>query len=341
MRLNTATILKMPEIYSALKDDNLDFNNITLYFLERTKKNDVISHKVWRTELNSRHNQIEKELWNIAKIDVKSKTDESYNYHEYAPMAIWDKNVIEVMFAGEIPYYEDIYDKIYGDPDVLDGTKIKNIKTIWGYVVTIDIFDNERDVFKNLIFIKKHSPLKLLGKGKLNMVMHKDSGKFDKIEDNIFALDNKYDGMIYRGREQPSEDISEIMYIFNKNNIEAFFDFSEGYKKEIDNKKDRLVEHKLIDEKNLDILVDFSTKSKDLTKKLATVLKNKSYEIWTPERIGDLKSKYHVEGIEFDENDNLVINAKNYATVIKVLDDDYLKSEYSGNKYETHSKIKK
>ncbi|AVB76110.1 Kiwa anti-phage protein KwaB-like domain-containing protein [Methanococcus maripaludis] len=339
MEINVATILKMPDIYKMLKDENLNLGNITLNFVERTKKKELITHKIWRTEFNSNH-AIEQELLKIAQLEVGIRCGDEYFYPKYSPMAKYDKKVIEVMSAEDIPHFEDIYDKTYGDPEFLNSNALKNIKKIWGYIVTIDIFDNKKEISKNLIFIKKHSPLKLLGKGTLNMVFNRNNGKFDKIEDSIFALEDKFDGMIYKGKEMASEDISEIMYVFNKNGIELFFDFHEGYKKEIDDKKDKLVEQKIIDKDNLEVLVSLSKRNKDLTKKFATVLNTKSYKTWDHNSISDTKSEFKLDEIEFDENDNLIINSKNYATVIKILDDDYLESKHSGNKYETHSKVR-
>lgn len=56
--------------------------------------------------------------------------------------------------------------------------------------------------------------------------------------------------------------------------------------------------------------------------------------------IKDVVDNYALD-LEFDDNGKVVVNKDNIWTILRILDDDYVRSEITDTKYEARSKVKK
>jgi hypothetical protein len=75
-------------------------------------------------------------------------------------------------------------------------------------------------------------------------------------------------------------------------------------------------------------------------KKLNKILKGDVLPSLNLREINRLNTQYNL-GLNFTDDRKVIVNPENIWTILKVLDDDYLKSPVTNNKYEAQSKVRK
>lgn len=136
-----------------------------------------------------------------------------------------------------------------------------------------------------------------------------------------------------------SEDSSESVLIFNRRNFEFLFSFTEYYENEVTNSEAKIESREIVS--NLSTLIDFCKKNSNMARKMVRIIQGGFYEDMTSDNIQTTVTDYNLDGITFDSDGKIIVNDDNTWTVLKILDDDYLESGNTSNKYESHSKVKK
>ncbi len=336
-------LIKLDEVYSWL--NSVDLSKVKLFFAEYNKKENP--YLVYKTKLGDESNhQIQEQLVEIAK-DVLirnvvryTERGELVKYYLYTPTTKIDRLHVEYIPLEDIPNFETIYAEL--NRVDLQFFSLANAKKIIGYIVKIPV-SIEGTFEGELLFIKKYTVKGLLKRGRLNMIIHGNEGRFSLFTENIVAIDKRFDVVllngnhIYNGKERGYK----VGYIFNKSQFESFFRFIETYTQEIDTKKKDLLKTEIIDSDNLDQLVQYCEGDLRKIRKLAKALKDEHYKKLDYQKMIDIKEKYKLEDLTFTEDGKIVVTSQNIWTVLKLLSDDYLTSEITSNKYESHSKIKR
>jgi len=127
--------------------------------------------------------------------------------------------------------------------------------------------------------------------------------------------------------------------LFTLTNEERYvFSFVDFYEKEADNKKDEIIAKGFLD--NVNGFIDQCKGDGRAIKKLARILKNGGLERLSKEKINIVVRDYSL-ALEFDAGGKIIVSKENTWTVLRILDDDYVRSDVTETKYEARSKIKK
>ena len=299
-------------------------NNVNLYFLEKRKnyRTNEIVYKILRSVISQ---EIGQELLNVAISLINKYLDDEVRYEDYQPEVYYDIPTVEKIDPSEIPYFNILLSEL-GRID-LQLIDISQAKKVAGYIVSIDV----PDINSRIIFIRKYSIKKLLDTSKINMIFHRNEGRFNRIREEVIAIDKRFDAVFL------IEEEANQGFIFNKTNFETLFSLYEAYSQIISSKLKILTEKDVID--NLDNFVEICKTDLRKLRKLYRVLSdNNIAEQIKLERIHNVVQDYDLNDVEFSEEGKLVVNKNNIWTVLKLLNDDYTRSDLTGRKYEVHSK---
>ncbi len=178
-----------------------------------------------------------------------------------------------------------------------------------------------------LLLFRVYSPSRELSRSKLFLAIFSE-GQYDRIKDSGFLFDENIDCLYYGG----------LLFILNKNNFQRIFNFFEMVKKSAIAALD-LVE-KNIPIENFD---EFKIACQSHLQKLAK-LKNISERPYLKSLTVDILKKVIVEfdlpikTVRVDEIEKIVFDASDKWAILKLLDEDYLNSSLTGNKYEATGK---
>ena len=110
------------------------------------------------------------------------------------------------------------------------------------------------------------------------------------------------------------------------------------YEKEVDCRKKEIDDKGLLND--IDVFIDFCKNDSRMIKKFARILKNGEFSKMSKNDIKDVVDEYKLD-LEFDDSGKVVVNKDNIWTILRILDDDYVRSEITDTKYEARSKVKK
>lgn len=305
----------MEDIYSKL--NSALSNEVRLYFIIRNKRSNQIEYKIFKTEITE---DIGNTFIDIGKKNVINRLESGdLNYVEYNPTVFLETNNVETINGQNISFLEDILRKINSaDLEIFDMSQYKNI---WAYLVNIKANNIE------IIFFRKFTQSKILEKkGFINLFYQ--NGLFNKLTSPSLTIDEFIDSIYY----------NQKMFILNKTNFENIFSFMDKFIEEIDSKIDTLRERFLIN--NIDNLWDLCKSDPKKIKKFNKILKNHTFDSLNATIISQINSQYGLN-LNITSDGKIDVNNKNIWYVLKLLDDDYLKSPATSINYETHSKIRR
>jgi DNA gyrase/topoisomerase IV subunit A len=153
------------------------------------------------------------------------------------------------------------------------------------------------------------------------------NGVFNKLTDSILTIDKDIDCIYYDGK----------MFILDKIQFEKIFSFMDKFILEIDANICHLEEKSLVDD--IAALQKLCKSDPRKLKKLNKVLKSDILNSLNTKRISEINRQYNLD-LNFTEDGKIIVSHKNIWTVLRVLDDEYLESPMTDNKYEVHSKVR-
>lgn len=239
---------------------------------------------------------------------------------EYDPIAKIDGTIdsIEVKEVSKLEAIKNSFNDISHIPEIRSFEEIENSRA---YAIILTNIDNE----KNYIFFKKvFSGLYL--KCKLKGIF--SEGKLIKLKEDIVSIDDKFDCVMHE----------EFMTIFTQLYFEQIFDYQDEYTKKCDININKIKELNVIE--NIESIEKDSEKV-TIKKKLAKI---KDEDIsWFRDKINnsfmDIQNIINKVGLDM-KIENGKITSNDTSELIHLIQDDYLKSDLSGDNYVTDKKTK-
>lgn len=239
---------------------------------------------------------------------------------EYDPIAKLD-GVIDSIDVKEVPKLQKIKENFNDISNIAEIEKFEEIENSRAYAIVLTDINTE----KNYIFFKKvFSSLYL--KSKLKGIF--SEGKLKKIKENIISIDDKFDCVMYE----------DYMAIFTQLYFEQIFDYKDEYTKKCKENINKIKRLNIIE--NIENIENDSEKI-TIKKKLAKI---KDEDInWFRDKINnsprDIENIINKVGLDMKiENGKIISN--DTSELIHLIQDDYLKSDLSGDNYVTDKKIK-
>lgn len=327
----------MEDIISFLRES--EENSANLFFLEKNKdrRTNEISYNVLNVKIEA---DLGNELSDAALSQIETKMSKEPEFREYGVLTGSDSSYIEKLEKNNVPFLNEILNQLNSD---LEDFNFDETKEIHGYIVRIE---NEG---KTLYLFRKHDPKRVLKRGIISKIIHQ--GRYGKSEDNLLLIDPNFDAFLYlesilnnspdesQDDSEESEQSLETVFIFNRRNFEFLFSFTDYYETEVTNSESKIENKNIIG--NTSTLIEFCKKNSNMARKMVRIMKGRFYENMTTDSIQTVVNDYNLEDITFDGDGKIVVNSNNTWTVLKILDDDYLESKNTSNKYESHSKVKK
>lgn len=302
----------LKEIKRKLDDASPDYTG--LFFITRKKRREEIEYSVLRTEITA---DIGEALITIVKQQL-SKLLETVDleYIEYNPAINLDKNHVETIKREEVHYLDEILqDMNSADLNIFD---MKQSKNLWAYAIKIGN--------SGITLFRKYTEKRILDiKGWIPLFVQ--NGVFNKLTDSILTIDKDIDCIYYDGK----------MFILDKIQFEKIFSFMDKFILEIDANICHLEEKSLVDD--ITALQKLCKSDPRKIKKLNKVLKSDILNSLNTKRISEINRQYNLD-LNFTEDGKIIVSHKNIWTVLRVLDDEYLESSMTDNKYEVHSKVR-
>ncbi len=302
----------LKEIKRKLDDASPDYTG--LFFITRKKRREEIEYSVLRTKITA---DIGEALITIVKQQL-SKLLETVDleYIEYNPAINLDKNHVETIKREEVHYLDEILqDMNSADLNIFDMNQSKNL---WAYAIKIGN--------SGITLFRKYTEKRILDiKGWIPLFVQ--NGVFNKLTDSILTMDKYIDCIYYDGK----------MFILDKIQFEKIFSFMDKFILEIDANICHLEEKSLVDD--ITALQKLCKSDPRKIKKLNKVLKSDILNSLNTKRISEINRQYNLD-LNFTEDGKIIVSHKNIWTVLRVLDDEYLESPMTDNKYEVHSKVR-
>jgi len=305
--------------------EEADSNSANLFFIERLR-NDTkeITYNLVKTDIDP---SIGRSLVEVASEQISSALKCESECVEYGISPYYDKEVTEFLRYAEVPYLSELIKETA-------SIKLKKFnrdatKNIFGYILKVRNNDDD----KTLYLFRKYSPKKLLEINKITISI-KGDGKFTSFDDSIVALDKTYDAAFISNDEEDLSDLNIV--IFCRFYFELLFSFIEYYEKEIDNNKEIIEKKGIL--KNPHEMISLCKKDSRIIKKFARIIKNGALDSMEIEKIIDVVTQFNLK-INLEDN-KLIVDKENIWIILRILNDDYLKSQITDSMYETHAKTK-
>lgn len=295
---------------------------INLYLITREKENSDLTYKIFDTAINY---DIKNDFLQIfvSVLEEISNIDD-IDFIKYNPCYYSDKNEIEYIESANVPNFSKITRSII-ESNLSHIVRIDDelLRYLWAYCIRIESVDN------NIFYFRKYNKSKVITKKGLFGLFYKD-GYFNKIIQDLFLFDNKIDAFYYNNN----------IFILNKTYFEQIFNYMDEYKNNAITFLEEIKNLNIIDIN--DDFINWCLADPKKIKKLIDISNNEYYRDLTFEDIRNAKQEFEL-AFSLDEI-NEKINFKNKRDiweVLKVLNDDYLNSKFTNNKYEVKSKSKK
>lgn len=302
--------------------DSSGVESIQLYFVIRRKnaRSSEISYSILKAII-SQH--IGEELKEIGKTQLEDLRERCVQYINYGALLTSDQDFIEIITVAEVPHLLQLINDS-GESD-LELINYEQFEKVWGYMLKIEKHN------KCLILLKKSNASRLLKKD-TKAYFFRD-GQFDSLESHIITLERDFDAALLIETELDGEQ--EVL-ILNRTLFEAFFSFNEIYEKEVMDRIEIIEGKSLFD--NTSSLIEICKKDARKIRKLAKAVKSQYFESINLANIGTSTTNYHLE-IVFAGDGKIRVVDSNIWAILRLLDDDCVSSEVTGNKYLAHSKM--
>ncbi len=250
--------------------------------------------------------------------------------HETLPYGIIshsDRVVIETIDYQCVPFLVGILGEIARPTH--DNIGDEDYSHVWGYIVRIE--NNNNTVF----LFRKYTPKKLLEKGKLSCIINR-SGQFAKLNGQAIALDSFYDAALFL--EAPTSELPEEsanLLIFSRGYFESLFSFIEEYQRQVEANQEYLRGKEILE--NVAQIVDTCSTDARAVRKLARILVTRPFESLNTTKIQETIHEYGLP-VTLNEAGKIQVTVENIWIILRILDDDFVESKATGNKYESRSK---
>ncbi|WP_203363658.1 Kiwa anti-phage protein KwaB-like domain-containing protein [Bacillus sp. REN10] len=311
-----AAIIDVDNLLELLNDPDID--PITnLYMITRKKDENAFIYNVLTAEtLNEVADELN-EIFRNNLTKIKSQNKE-FRYYDIDDSS---NEYVQYINQGDVATASKIMVPIKNNNAEVFTSNTETFNNLWAYAVKIEFEDNK------LVWFRKYSKGKVLKKGFKDAVLFKD-GKFSKVEHDVFQIDGSVDCFAW----------NEEIYISQHHNFEKIFSYEDQYEAKVDEALETFKEtFTYIDHQSLQTYIETDSMQK---RKLAAIIKNGVFEKYGFDEVATTIEKYEL-GIEIDEQEQKInLSQKDSRRFLKILNDDYLRSEVTKIRYESIAKRK-
>ena len=310
---------RVEDIISHLMDSN--GGSTRLYFLIRNKnpRTSDINYSILKSTISP---DIGEELINNGKSQFSSLVEKGTEYIDYGILLGSDRDYVEKIRLSEVPYLKDIIiESASSENDVISDDLFKKV---WGYIIRVEKEN------ASLFLLKKSNASKLLKKDKVAMLFRQ--GQFAKLNDQVVTLEEDYDAALMIREALADQEV----LIFNRYPFESLFSFVEFYQNEVDTKTKFIKQKALFDD--TDNLIEICKRDGKKIRKLAKIIKGQIFQSINSTNVVQSIAAYNLN-VALDSTGKIKVNDSNIWDILRIMDDDCVKSDISGNKYLAHGKM--
>ncbi|MDI6719552.1 MAG: DUF4868 domain-containing protein [Methanomicrobiales archaeon] len=302
--------------------------NVNLYFAKKNKNQTTkeVTYEFFKARI---HPDIGEELRRNALSQMIRLHEKNPQYMEYGILPYSDSPIIEKIKNDDVPNLPSFLSST-ANPRLSVITK-DDFNKVFGYIVKIETGNI------TVFFFRKYSPKKLMEKGKLAVIFR--DGQFSTLNENILALDSVYDAaLLMRPPTPQTQTILPEVLVFHKSQFESLFSFIDFYLVEVQNKEEYLSAKEFFDDCGK--IFECCTTDARKIRKLARVLKNSQIDQMDRDKIRRVVDEFNLT-LGFTDDGKLRVDEQSIWTILRILDDDYVKSDITNSKYESRSKVRK
>ena len=289
-------------------------NQLEIYLVEKEEEEGKINYITIKPEINKK---ISKKILSKYIKNLNYILEKDYSRIEYDIDISLSKEK-KIMTLKKIFNLNNILKSIENFSSYKSEINFKNLKL---FVIKI-AFD--KDV---IYFFEEFKKTMKLDKNFLTKITTGDSLKFDEVREEQLSL--KF--------SMPCFYFGQEMSILAKFPFEKIFDYIYDYQRTKKDNQDKI--------NNLNILSDSSKffeeiKEDDINKlrKFASIINKGYYSKFTIDKIKTLCKENDLGSKIIIKNNKIDVEKSRISTILKILNDDYLESKFTGNKYATNSK---
>lgn len=268
-------------------------------------------------------NRLENALSNIVRNTIKNKffvETEDYQYEVVSANTAEASNIRQIYHISktEIPKASIIFDDVIND-NAEDFPRNLELERVWSYIFKVASSNGIIYLFK------RNYPVNVLKKDvTYGLIFSNNMLKlFDK---DLLRLSKKFDVIL----------VDNELIILNRTEFEKSFDYVEAMQVSATNKVNVIQNSNLVADINK---IRELSQNKNTLKKLLNINPNSKILQKQPAQIVRLAKKYKVEFKITDDKSQLDINTKKSAIAfVDLLNDDFLKSEFSDGLYKIRGK---
>lgn len=268
-------------------------------------------------------NKLSDVLGTIVRYQINNKffnDNEDYEY-EVVSANTAEANTIRQVFhisQKDIPKASLIFDAVVKNT-AEDFPNNKELENVWAYIFKAEAGNT------TLYLFKRNYPINVLKKEK-SYALFFSNNKLSLLDKDLLRLSKHFDVML----------VNKELIILNRSEFEKAFDYVGAMQATATANIAIIKKSKLIE--NLDAISNLS-QSKSTLRKLLNINPGSKVLSKTPKQIVSLAKKYKVEFTLTEDESKLSITTKKDATAfVLLLNDDYLKSEFSGSLYKIKGK---
>ena len=233
-----------------------------------------------------------------------------------------DKNHIQKIGLDDIPEFEKMTD--ISEEREFENGKIENLDP------EFQCFRIKSSEGIEIVAIKNFTNRQIIGNKKFNIIFSDDI--YNKFEKNLIQLPNKFDVIIWDNN----------VIILGPNNFERIFNFIKQFREAAKDVREYISDSD-IDIEDQEKVFDKIEGNKKVVRKMHEVSQNEYYKEMTMEDMIDRINNYNLEGVRIneDEEGNKKLRVTDFRKVwdfVKLLNDDFLISNVTENKYGVNSK---
>lgn len=299
----------------------------TLFFIstKSSKKEDKVNFIPKKANINV---SIGDDLRKYALSQLGLFKEKNLPIYEYGTVLSSDQTFLETISCTQVPHLSKLI-KDMDSPNRDDYSQRELLENMFGYIVRIEITDNSVYLFK------KYSRNKVLEKGLLRLLF--EDASYKKLDPDVITLSDSYDAMLLVEKKDGKK--SGEMLVISRSYFESFFQYDVVYQNNIQNNRQKLSDLNILNDCNE--LTTICSNNRNALRKLSRIIVSEDFNALTKDSICNTIKQYNLD-IDIDQTSKkILVTDKNYWTVLRLLDDDYVKSDQTGFQYESHSKQKR
>lgn len=301
--------------------EGVDSTRVSLFLLKRYKnyKKRTITYTLYQTTI---FDDLRQEFIKTANSQM-SKLKEKAETRDYIGIVASDQLVVQKIKCADVPYFTEIADELRsGDLELATNTKPG---TIWAYVV-------QMQKPPLLLYLFKKYPSKSLH---VKRTILAADGELRLAKERIITIFADFDAAVL---SEATEPFTKPLLVLNTTRFESLFSYFDYYQNEIEQSRDNKLLTGFL--QSSDVFVDDCEHDPRKLKKMCKIIDEATLNNMTEDKLKKVVNDYGLQLKFTEEEGKLVSDEKNTWQILKLLDDDYVKSACTDIQYEARSKVK-